>query len=87
MALSEYDKSILNEEDQRKIELAKQAWGTAKSQGDKAGMMSASERAETIRRAYGYSGGTDGNQYVPLTGSEGAEKIQILLKPKLQKPI
>ena len=71
-----YDKDILSAEDYTKLEDAQNEWKAAKKAGDKAGMTAAHNRAEAIRAAYGYSGGTDGGGYTAIPGYEGAEQIQ-----------
>lgn len=76
MSLSQYDKNILSEEDQRRVELEKQAYLDAYNKGDKNGMASANARAEAIRAGYGYSGGEGGANYVALPGYEGAETLK-----------
>ncbi len=76
MALSTYDKQILSEEDQQKILNLQKAYTTASKAGDAAGKKSAADAAENVRKAYGYSGGADGQQYVALPGYEGAAEMQ-----------
>ena len=49
----------------QQIQAAKSAWEAANAAGDRAGMDAAHQAAESIRAAYGYSGGVDGSQYLP----------------------
>lgn len=76
MALSTYDKQYLSHEDQEKILNLQKAYATASKAGDTAGKKSAAEAAENVRRAYGYSGGADGQQFETLPGYEGAGELQ-----------
>ncbi len=76
MALSIYDKQNLSAEDQERVKNLQKAYITASKAGDKAGKESAAAAAENIRRAYGYSGGGDGQGYVALPGHEGASEMQ-----------
>lgn len=46
-------------------------WRYAQSINDKAGMDAAHAGAESIRKEYGYSGGSDGTKYIPLNQSGG----------------
>jgi hypothetical protein len=52
--------------DQLLLEDFKKQWQAAKNAGNTQGMEDAHRRAEDLRAAYGYSGGTDGSQYIPL---------------------
>lgn len=47
------------------LEAAGKSWAEAKKAGNKAGMDAAHQQAESIRKLYGYSGGSDGSQYLP----------------------
>ena len=47
----------------------KKQWEEASARGDTAGMQAAHDAAEALRRQYGYLGGTDGSQYIPVGGS------------------
>ena len=49
----------------QQIQSAKSAWEAAHAAGDRAGMDAAHQMAESLRAAYGYSGGTDGSAYIP----------------------
>lgn len=51
--------------DRAALEAAKQSWDAASAAGDRAAMDAAHRQAETIRNKYGYSGGSDGSQYLP----------------------
>lgn len=68
MALSEADKQYLNADQQKQISALKDAWAAASAAGDQAGMAEANKQAEAIRAQAGYSGGSDGGGYVPLSG-------------------
>jgi len=48
------------------MEAAKLKFADAQARGDKDGMKAANQEAETIRAFYGYSGGADGSEYIPL---------------------
>lgn len=52
--------------DQATINNFKAQYEASKAQGDQAGMNAAHAGAEAIRAQYGYSGGVDGSQYIPL---------------------
>lgn len=53
------------------IDNYKAAYDAAKAKGDTAGMNAAHASAEAIRAQQGYSGGVDGDAYVPLSGNAG----------------
>lgn len=48
------------------LDAATVSWNEANSRGDRAGMDAAHEKAENIRALYGYSGGVDGSEYIPV---------------------
>lgn len=52
--------------DRAALDAATQSWDEAHAAGDQAGMDAAHRQAETIRNRYGYSGGSDGSQYLPF---------------------
>ena len=54
----------MTKKDQDALAAAGKAWTEANSRGDKAGMEAAHKQAESIRNSYGYSGGSDGSQYI-----------------------
>lgn len=54
----------------------KNAWAKASASGDKSGMDAAHAAAEALRAQQGYSGGTDGAQYIPLSGAGQAPAQQ-----------
>lgn len=54
----------MRKEDQDALAAAGEAWNKANAAGDKAGMDAAHAQAEAIRNNYGYSGGSDGSQYI-----------------------
>lgn len=51
--------------DQAALEAATRSWEEASKAGDRAGMDAAHRQAEKLRAKYGYSGGSDGSQYLP----------------------
>ena len=51
--------------DRAALEAAGQSYNQAQAAGDQAGMDAAHRQAESIRNQYGYSGGSDGSQYIP----------------------
>lgn len=55
-----------NAADYNAIQSAKQAYAEAQARGDTAGMNSANAAANEIRAKYGYSGGSDGSEYIAL---------------------
>lgn len=65
VGMSDLDKSALD--------AAGQSWNAANAAGDQAGMDAAHRQAETIRGKYGYSGGSDGSQYLPFGASTKKE--------------
>ena len=54
----------MSKKDQDALKAAGDAWNAAAAKGDKAGMDAAHAQAEAIRNNYGYSGGSDGSQYI-----------------------
>lgn len=52
--------------DQTTINNFKAQYEASKAKGDQAGMSAAHAGAEAIRAQYGYSGGVDGSEYIPL---------------------
>lgn len=67
MAVSEWDKQYLSEDEQKKI-----ADVTAAAQAGTMTWADAHSQAEAIRNQHQYSGGAKGNQYNDLTGGFGA---------------
>lgn len=65
----------MSEEDSRKLEDAKQAWELGNRTGNKVVMDTAHRQAEAIRAKYGFSGGNDGAQVIPLNGSVAAGDV------------
>ena len=59
--------------DKAALDAAGQSWNAANAAGDQAGMDAARRQAETIRGKYGYSGGSDGSQYLPFGASTKKE--------------
>ena len=74
--MSTYDEKIMTKEDLDKIKTAQDAYKKAAELGDKKGMAAAHDRAESIRKAYGYTGGADGTGYSQIKGYEGAETLK-----------
>lgn len=60
------DEDLMLNADYAAIQEAKAAYAAAQAAGDQAGMDAAHTRAEQIRSGYGYSGGSDGSQYLTL---------------------
>lgn len=56
--------------DKAALDAAGQSWNKANAAGDQAGMDAAHRQAEAIRSQYGYSGGSDGSQYIPFGTSK-----------------
>ena len=56
-----------NASDYNAIQAAKQAYADAQAAGDTAGMANANKAANDIRAKYGYSGGSDGSEYIQIT--------------------
>lgn len=61
MSLSQWDLDNLSPEDQQKVLGYKEMWQSDPNQRD-----SAAAAAAQIRAKYGYSGGADGSQYIPI---------------------
>lgn len=69
----------MSKKDQDELTAAGEAWTKAHAAGDQAGMDAAHAKAESIRNSYGYSGGSDGSKYIPvsaLSGSSGSKNSQ-----------
>lgn len=64
-----YNDAGMSEEDKKKVSDLQRQWQTATDAGDKAGADAAHAAAEKVRANYGYSGGADGSEYVPLSGA------------------
>lgn len=65
-------KPKLNDSDSDAIKAAQKAYNEAKAKGDTEGMQKAHADAEAIRNKNGYSGGTDGSQYIVNSNSKVA---------------
>lgn len=63
-----------NASDYAAIQTAKQAYAEAQAKGDVNGMNNANAAANAIRAKYGYSGGSDGSQYIALKKEEVVEE-------------
>lgn len=61
----------LSESDKAKIESLQAAWEQANYRGDQAMKDQLHAAAQAIREKYGYSGGSDGSQYLPIELPEG----------------
>ena len=55
-----------NASDYNAIQSAKQAYADAQKAGDTVGMQNANAAANAIREKYGYTGGSDGSEYIAL---------------------
>lgn len=55
-----------NANDYNAIQSAKQAYADAQKAGDTVGMQNANAAANAIREKYGYTGGSDGSEYIAL---------------------
>lgn len=62
------DLQTTNPQAYQQIQQYKQQYADAQARGDTAAMNEAWQAAEAIRAVYGYSGGADGSQYIPLGG-------------------
>lgn len=60
------DNAHMGDENWNAVQKAKADWKTAYDAEDQAGMDAAHAAAEAIRAGYGYSGGADGSEYLPL---------------------
>lgn len=60
------DNAHMGDENWNAVQKAKADWKTAYDAGDQVGMDAAHAAAEAIRAGYGYSGGADGSEYLPL---------------------
>lgn len=56
----------LSKEDKTRVEAYRQMYYDAKERGDSSAMAAAHDAAEYVRAGYGYSGGADGSEYIPL---------------------
>lgn len=72
-AIGTYNDAMLSEEDKKKVAALGQQYEAAKAMGDTAAADKYHAEAEGIRSGYGYSGGTDGSQYIPLEGADPAK--------------
>lgn len=63
--------TTLSAADQALIDSYQKKWQTANAAGDTQGMLDAHNAAEGVRARYGFSGGDDGSQYIPL-GSQSS---------------
>lgn len=59
-----------NIDDYNAIQSAKRAYAEAQSLGDEAGMKNANAAANAVRAKYGYSGGSDGSEYIPISSNQ-----------------
>lgn len=56
--------------DKAAVEDLSRQWSEAQAKGDQAAMDAAHKAAEAIRSGYGYSGGGDGSEYIPIPREE-----------------
>lgn len=64
-SLGSYHDANVSNSDADRIKALQERYEQAKALGDKRSMDEAHTAAETIRQNYGYSGGSDGSQYLP----------------------
>lgn len=69
-SVGSYHDANLSAEDDSKIKSLQELYEYYQAIGDKDGMDKAHTNAEAIRAGYGYSGGSDGSQYLPLEQEE-----------------
>ncbi|MDY3281704.1 hypothetical protein [Dysosmobacter sp.] len=67
--VSQYDRQLMSQEDLDAVQKYSAAAKAASAAGDQQGVSSAHSAAEAIRYKYGYSGGQQGDQYIPLEKS------------------
>lgn len=65
-AAGTYFDAGLSEADKARVEAYRKMYYDAKERGDDSAMAAAHQAAEYIRAEYGYSGGADGSEYIPL---------------------
>lgn len=65
----DYDKVFMSEEDYGRIKMLKDQWAIA---SDDVARSNVNKAAESIRANYGYSGGTSGGEYNPITSANRA---------------
>jgi len=85
-AASTFNDAYLSSSDKALISTYKSLYESAKAQGNEAQMSAAHEAAQAVRASYGYSGGADGSQYIPLaqTGSSQAVPAATSREPEIQ---
>lgn len=66
-AISTFGDSYLSSADKALVASYKSLYESAKAAGNEAQMRSAHEAAQAVRASYGYSGGDDGSEYIPLS--------------------
>ena len=71
--LSAADEKYLSDSQKQKVIAAKNDWAEAYAAGDTGKMQAANAAAEAVRAEAGYSGGSDGNRYIPTAGKSAAE--------------
>lgn len=69
-SIGSYHDANLSAEDDSKIKSLQELYEYYQAIGDKDGMDKVHTNAEAIRAGYGYSGGSDGSQYLPLEQEE-----------------
>ncbi len=78
MATTKQDSLFLSDSDLEKVAQYAKLWESATASGDTATADAAHSAAQQIRAQYGYSGGEDGSQYIPIEDYESpyAQEIQ-----------
>lgn len=69
-SIGSYHDANLSAADAEIMKAYQAEWERAQALGDKEGMDRAHTNAETLRAGYGYSGGNDGSQYLPIKQEE-----------------
>lgn len=69
-AVSSFSDAYLSNADKALISTYKSMYESARTSGDTAGMEAAHQAAEAVRASYGYSGGSDGSEYIPLAQTQ-----------------
>lgn len=83
--MSKFDDTLITDPTDRKV--ARQAdadWSAAHAAGDREGMAKAHRTKERVRARYGYSGGEDGSDYIPLKGESASPRSTVKL-PEREK--
>ena len=70
VAKGTYFDAGLSDADRAAVEDLSRQWKEYQAAGDQAGMDKTHQQAEAIRSGYGYSGGGDGSEYIPIPREE-----------------